>query len=96
MKTTTQPKTSKTAATQSTPLTRDERFWTLFQLAYGALHSQFEQLHPDGFLMHTEGQAEFERSRTIGRRAWNSAVFGCQLFEEQETAQTFNSKVTAK
>ena len=78
----------------SPPLTHEERFYDLFKLAWFGLHTQFEQTLPDGSVFHSGGKAEIDRSRQLAIRAWNSACFGCEMFQDK-TIDEFNSSVKA-
>jgi hypothetical protein len=74
-------------------LSREERFWQLYLAAFQGLHAQFELQMSDGTCYYNGGKAALERSKHLALIAWNSARYALQLFDEEETIQTFNSKV---
>ena len=92
----TTPKPKKRKPAPQSQLSHDERFWALYKAAFLGLHAQFER--PDEFAnaRFEDGAAELKRSKDIARRAWNSAIYGCAMFEDDErTIERFNETVEA-
>ena len=58
------------------------------------MHSQFERPNEFGEARFEGGKAELERSQDFARRAWNSAIYACAMFEDDERAiREFNEAV---
>ena len=89
------PKQKKRKSGPEPPsLSHEERFYDLFKLAWLGLHTQFERKDGYGGVLFAGGKAELERSQDIARRAWNSAIYGCAMFENDEGAiKKFNDTV---
>jgi hypothetical protein len=93
MKTIVEPQTDELT------LSRDERHWELFKLAFAGLHSNvfLEFPHPDGAGMCSVDPKEvLEQCKEISAIAWQSACHACDLFDEQGTVETFNKKLSKK
>jgi hypothetical protein len=85
--------TSKPKKRKSGPeppsLSHEERFFSIFKSALPGLCAQFEQNN-----RYDSGKAELDRCQQIVRRAWNLAVYGTAMFEDDERAiQKFNDTV---
>ena len=73
-------------------MSHDERFWELYKVAFQGLHAQFERPAVlEGSAIFDGGMQELERSKHFARRAWNSAIYACAMFEDDEaTIKKFN------
>ena len=70
--------------------TQQEIFREAYMRALGGLCCQFEATpYVNRRPSYCDGKAEIERAQQITRRAWNVAVYSCQLFE----TDSFNREV---
>jgi hypothetical protein len=95
-----EPKKRRKPSPEPPGLSHDERFWQAYLAALRGVASQFEQpRHADAGAYYPKygngGKEELTRSKDLVRRAWNMAVYSCQMFERQEEADQFNEKVGA-
>jgi hypothetical protein len=71
--------------------THEELFREAFMHALQGCCSQFESPALSGHKPHhSSGDAELERARQLARRAWNTAAYSCQLFEQSADISAFN------
>jgi hypothetical protein len=74
--------------------THEELFREAFMHALQGCCSQFESPALSGHKPHhSSGDSELERARQLTRRAWNTAAYACQLFEERNTVSAFEEEV---
>ena len=81
----------------SPSLSREERFFELYKLAFGNLHCkvEFEFPHPDGGGMcFTDPKERLERCHDIAQLALHSARYASRLLDEELTINDFNKKVS--
>jgi hypothetical protein len=90
--------TTTTDSPKQAELSREQRFWQLYKLAFTGLHAGFEQIIYDGSIgtstVYYEGGKEMiQRCQYLAEVAWNSATAACDLFEKEETIRNFNRKI---
>ena len=82
--------TSRRRPGPQSPPSHDELFLELYKSALQGCCSQYEMnVQPGHKPYYTEGDGELQRARQLARRAWNTAAYGCQLFETRD----FNGEV---
>jgi hypothetical protein len=87
--------TATSAKPKDATLSRAERHWELYKCAFTGLHAQFTHsiwadLDGNAHLSCADVGEKPERSKLLARIAWNSATAACDLFEKEETIETFN------